>query len=120
MKQKRKNTYHRQLTSNRIDRLQTLHRIFNLLTTFRPAHLVGKNNFRRERVYRTNIILGKTFFSKGIHLHTALTQSHRPEEAFLDSYDKYEPGFNNNNTAICSYARLKFTTCIKSAAFMTV
>ena len=43
-----------------------------------------------------------------MHLYIALTQTHRPEEAFLDSYvyDKYEPDFNNNNTIICSYARL--------------
>ena len=32
---------------------------------------------------------------KGIHLYVRLTQSHRPEEAIPDSYNKREPGFSH-------------------------
>ena len=32
-------------------------------------------------------------FCKGIQLYITFTQSHRPEEAILDSYDKYVSGF---------------------------
>ena len=32
-------------------------------------------------------------FCKGIQLYMAFTQSHRPEEAILDSYDKHVSGF---------------------------
>ena len=31
------------------------------------------------------------YFYKDIHLHMAFTQSHRPEKAIPDSYDKCEP-----------------------------
>ena len=32
-------------------------------------------------------------FCKDIHLYVAFTQSHRPEEAITDSYNKCGPGF---------------------------
>ena len=40
--------------------------------------------------HKLKYMQGVRRFCKGVDLYIAFAQSHRPEEAILDSYDKYE------------------------------